>query len=373
MGDICLPLPISMTAHDGYPIPPTGLPPLNAPLPCLESPTPMMWPPGLALQQNKFTATVFHKAQFIVLDGHDCGHVIPHVTSPPTPKLPLTIMFSSRKVMFSASKVKAQGTSVGCACIFTMAMPTPMLSCAFPISMPITFPPLNVLHTVTVGMTMWDWIAGAVAIYLTMLVDALCSADPEFSNHNNWSDELAGLLGGSNVRQLLLKAGLGVVTGAAKIGLTGDGTIQVGFGSGYLGANVSYGRAKDGTNSIGISGNAAVPMGSVQGGAQHSWGAPDGSSSNQLTGSVGTPVGVGTAQRTTTTDSQGNTTTTTQTTESGGAAVPVGPPGGLPAGSGTVAGTHQTTTVQKPGQAPETTTGNYGGVGSPFGGWGKDL
>jgi len=73
MYDVCLPLPASMTIHAG---------------PCVESPTPMMWPPGLALQQNKLTRTVFHKSQFIVLGGHDCGHMIPHITIPASPPMP---------------------------------------------------------------------------------------------------------------------------------------------------------------------------------------------------------------------------------------------------------------------------------------------
>jgi hypothetical protein len=326
----------------------------------------MMWPPGLALQQNKFTSTVLHKYQFMVLDGHDCGYMIPHVTSPPTPKLPLTIMFSGRKVMFSASKVKTNGTSVGCACIFTFAMPTPMLCCAFPVSLPIGFPPLNALHTVTVGMTLADWFAGAIAIVLTMVVDAICSYA---GGKSGLSDEVAALLGFANLRQFLLKAGLGIATGAVKMALTGEGNIQIGVGSGYAGFQVSVGRTQEGNWTAGAQVNAVVPMTptSVQGGYQHSWNA-DGTSSNQWTGSAGSPVGTATTQQTTNYNADGSVaSTTTQNTVTGGAAVPIGP------GSGTVAGTHQTTTTEKPGQATETTHSDYAGVGNSYNGWGSEL
>jgi len=370
MGDICLPLPISMTTHDG--VPPPTLPPLfppATPLPCVEAPTPMMWPPGLALQQNKLTSTVFHKFQFIALDGHDCGHVIPHVTIPPANlKLPVIIMFSSRKVMFSASKVKANGTSVGCACIFTFAMPTPMLCCAFPVSMPIAFPPLNVLHTVTVGMTWADWFAGAIACYLTMAVDAICNYVPFFGK-NPFSDMVGGLLGGGSLAQLGLKAVLGIAIGAEKMLLTGEGTIQVGVGSGFAGVQISVGKTQEGNWNAGAQVNTAVPMlpVSAQGAYQHTWNA-DGTSSDQVTGSVGTPVGTASKQRTVERDKSGNVTkTTTQTTETGGVAVPIGPT------SATAAGTNQTTTTQTAGQGPQTTTGSYGGVHTPVGGWGSSL
>lgn len=381
MGDLCLPFPISMTAHDGIP-PPAPVPifPPATPLPCMESPTPIMWPPGLALQQNKLTTTVFHMAQFIALDGHDCGYMIPHVTIPPANlKLPVIIAFSSRKVMFSASTVKANGTAIGCASFFTMAAPTPMLCCAFPVSLPIGTPPLNALHTVTVGMTWADWFAGLIACVVTMVVDYLCNKVPFFSD-NVLGDWASGLLGAGNFQQWALKAVAGVITGAAKIALTGEGNMQIGVGSGYAGAQGSVGVTQEGAVTAGGQVNAVVPglPASVQGAYQHTFN-PDGTSSDQVTGSVGTPVGVGTAQRTTEHDQAGNTTkTTTQTTASGGVVAPVGaavapavPGAGL--GTATGAGTYQSTTVQETGQAPTTTSGAYGGVGTPFGGWGSDL
>ena len=76
-------------------------PPVGPPIPiapCIEAPVPVMWPPGFGLQQNKLTTTVYHKFQWIMLDGHDCGYMIPHVTIPPVNVLlPIQIAFSSRK------------------------------------------------------------------------------------------------------------------------------------------------------------------------------------------------------------------------------------------------------------------------------------
>jgi len=379
MGDVCFPFPISMTAHDGMsPPPPPVITPLT-PYPCIESPTPMMWPPGLALQQNKLTTTVFHKFQFLALDGHDCGYVIPHVTIPPSAKIPFLIMFSGRKVMFSASTVKANGAAVGCASLFSMAMPTPMLCCAWPVSLPIGFPPLNALNTVTVGMTWGDWFAGVIAIVVTMVADALCNLCPFFSEPA-LGDLASGLLGAGNLQQWAAKAVAGVIAGAAKMILTGEGSIQVGVGSGYAGVQASVGVTQEGGVTAGAQANVAtLPVfpGSVQGGYQHTWN-PDGTSSNQWTGSAGTPVGVGTVQQTTERDQDGNVTkTTTQTTASGGVAVPgsaVAPMvPGAPLVTGTGAGTYQRTTTEQPGQPTTTTSGGYGGVSSPLGGWGSDL
>jgi hypothetical protein len=94
---------------------------------------------GFGMQQNKLTTTVYHKFRWIMLDGHDCGYMIPHVTVPPTNVLlPLQIAFSSRKTIFAASTVKANGTPI--ACTQLLPVPVTMMACAEPISFPTASP-----------------------------------------------------------------------------------------------------------------------------------------------------------------------------------------------------------------------------------------
>jgi hypothetical protein len=112
MGNLVVLVLPPLTLHDYMPPPPQpAVPPF---VPCVETPVPVMWPPGFGMQQNKLTTTVIHKFQFLMLEGHDCGYMIPHVTIPANNlQIPLLIAFSSRKAMFSASTVKANGTAMG--------------------------------------------------------------------------------------------------------------------------------------------------------------------------------------------------------------------------------------------------------------------
>ena len=203
----------------------------------------MMWPPGLALQQNKLTTTVFHKAQFVVLEGHDCGYVIPHATIPlANPKLPLYIAFSRRKVMFASSKVKANGAQIGCTELLGPHVPLPMLCCGSPVSIPNGFPSFNWLHTVSVGLSIGDVLAGFAAIAINVLGKLLCGLKWLKGGYEGLAKELVGA---ASWKGWLLKTAFGCLSGGAKILLTGEGKLRVEIGSGYAGMRLSWKRSPE--------------------------------------------------------------------------------------------------------------------------------
>lgn len=337
MGDVCLPQPAGMTVHNGVSPPPPIYPP--GPLPCLESPTPMMWPPGMALQQNKLTTTVFHKAQFVVLEGHDCGYAIPHITIPPAnTELPLIIAFSKREVMFSTSKVKADGAQIGCTELAGPPVPLPMLCCASPASLPNGFPSFNGLHTVSVGLSSGDVAAGFLAIACNVLGSLVCRLEGFKGGYQDLTKELVGV---ANWKEWGFKTALGCLSGAAKVALTDEGKVlRVEIGSGYAGLRVSSKELSKGGSRV----EREYQVGPMQVGLAHT-GSPDGTTSEQSTLSVGFPVGTDNSQVTETHDRNGlSAKQITQTT----------------------------TTLGADGQATSTTV-SYAGASPPAGNWGTPL
>lgn len=368
--DLALPLiPLVMTFHDLIPVPP--VPPVPPPgiYPCIEIPVMMMWPPGYALQQNKLTTTVLHKFMPLALDSHDCGYMIPHITIPANNALlPMHIMFSSRKFVFSASTVKANGTPVGC----TWPL-MPMLCCAQPVTLPSGTALLNCLNTVYVGVTWMDVLMGVVSIAVTMIGDALTYGGPSGSAMDYvWKFAL-----GDSPKNWLIKTGLGVVGGAIRIAATGEGSIQIGVGSGYAGGNVGLSRGADGSWSVAATGSGGVPLPLGSGGvggqasAQHTWN-PDGTSSTTtsttVSGAAGGPVAAGggthTSSSTTNYNQDGSVASdTTTTTDSAVAGTPVG---------GSATGSSSTTNnTPAGGGAPGSGSGGNSGDGGFHGGGGS--
>jgi hypothetical protein len=223
MGDMCRPWPAMMSVHDAYL--------------CAEMPTPMMWMPGFALQQNKLTKTVFHKSQFLALEGHDCGNGIPHLVPPAIIlKLPLIMASSKRKVMFSSSTVKAEDNQIACAQL-NGGVPLPMLTCGSPVAIPNSFPVFNHLHSTSVNMTVGDLLAGLIGIALAIACDILLKSkylveDPEWLGQAKWLGKDLGspfkeLLGARNLLQFGAKLVFGLATNAARLCLTGEGEFKV--------------------------------------------------------------------------------------------------------------------------------------------------
>jgi hypothetical protein len=314
----------------------------------------------MALQQNKLTKTVFHKAQFVVLEGHDCGYAIPHITIPPANiELPLIIAFSKRKVMFSTSKVKADGAQIGCTELAGPPVPLPMLCCASPASLPNGFPSFNGLHTVSVGLSSGDVAAGFLAIACNVLGSLVCRLEGFKGGYQDLTKELVGA---ANWKEWGFKTVLGCLSGATKLALTGDGKVlRVEIGSGYAGLRVASKELSEGGTKV----EREYQLGPVQVGLAHT-DRPDATTCDQSTLSVGSPIGTGSSQDTETHDSNGRLTAqTTQTTITGGAV-------NYDSGDTAAISNQDTTTLQADGQVTFATSG-YAGSSSPAESWGMPL
>ena len=343
--DICLPLIIPLTAtHDFIPLPP--FPPIPPPLPgmplslaacALELPVPAWWPPGAALGSHSFTSTVFHNGMQICLDGHDCGKFIPHLQIMPAFNNLLTfihIPFSSRSANFCASTVMMNGTPTACMTLIAWP-PTPMTYCANPMSMPLADAPTSHFNTVEVRMTFADWLAGAFAIALSMLIDRLMSRGETKEFGQAAGKDIARSRAGESAASLIrrrivnklkgsfdgdwaIDQAVGLATGLVRIGLTGQGSLGIsapgGGGFASLGGSVSKsdsgwtpgasGKILTESGSIDTQGASAThrdPLGRGQSSASHTYG-----EGTTHTNSHSTPF----HNRTTTTGPDGSTTVT---------------------------------------------------------------
>lgn len=152
--------------------PPPGVPKPSTFNPAIEMIATQMWTAGYFLGQNKFTTKTFHLGMPICIDDHDQGILIPDVTIP-LPNLFYAIMwpFSGRKMTFKASTVQMEGKPTSCSQI--APVPLAMLTCGDPLTLPLAFPLVNWTHSLTVGMTLMDFIMGAINAVVTAAVDAL--------------------------------------------------------------------------------------------------------------------------------------------------------------------------------------------------------
>lgn len=250
--------------------------------PVVPMPTPMisvemictqMWTLGFLLGQNKLTTKVMHKSVPIVLDGHDCGTMIPDITPPIMANLYYLIAwpFSSRKIAFASSTVKMDGTPTGCAQIGLP--PLPMMTCGDPVSAPTALVLSNQLNTVTVGVSLFDLFMGILGILISMAIDFVfemaslskASAGKVASSifgRQVLSRELIGevaetamhsvtrIIATEFVKKMVpldgkavLKRLAGGLGGLLTSGLQGNPTFSVGVGGPGLGGKVSVGPA----------------------------------------------------------------------------------------------------------------------------------
>jgi hypothetical protein len=380
--------------HDFLAPPPAPTP--TPIVPTIEIPVPVMWPVGFGLQQNKLTTTVVHKMQFFMLEGHDCGYLIPHISNPPVNlMLPIIIGFSSRKALFSASKVKANGTAVGCSQL--LPLPLPMMTCASPWSEPTSLPPTNMLNNVEVGMTVGDALAGLVNIGLTIAFELLSywlaskKKLPFFENALNpraaaylqktlgmskasatiYGKAFGGLagkfLGGSSVGTFAAKTAAASAVGAAKFLLTDEGSAKIAVGTNYLGGSYTLTRTLDGKKQY----TGQVQAGTLEDGgrsasasAQHSINA-DGTTTNQTATTTASQEGQHQHKSKTDYDAEGKEKKKTDT-DVDVSGETVGPNAGN-------ASVHQIKTTSAAGRARETSSSEFSGGGSSPGFWGENL
>jgi hypothetical protein len=166
--------------------------------------------PGKA--KHKITTNVFHRGQGIVLHGHDCGMGIadeaPPIVGRLSGYLPIVQLKSSRKVMFAASTVKANGTPIGGVALDTL----PMLTCGDPIPLPSVFSLTSGTNSVFVGFSDsdlergWEDIVDAVSVELICFVVSIVTMDPKLFGAG---DVVEGVLGHDPLKSTI-SAGVGL-------------------------------------------------------------------------------------------------------------------------------------------------------------------
>jgi hypothetical protein len=175
------------------------------------------------------------------------------------------------------------------------------------------------------------------------------------------------LLGISSLGGFLVKTAAGIVTGAAKIALTGEGSLKIAVGSAYAGGSVSYTRTIDGNNQYTAQGQLSTPIPgtSVAASVQHSSN-KDGTTSNKVSTTEASPFAQKNQQSKTDYDASGKEIKTTET-ESTTAGVPLVESGAVYS--------DQEKVVTTP-EGSERSGGEAGGIGAPFGSkqlWGAPL
>lgn len=152
--------------------PPPGVPKPSTPTYAIEMIATQLWTVGYLMGKNKFAPTVLHMGAPICIADHDLGPLIPDLTVPPA-NLYYVIMwpFSGRQMATTASTVQMTGQPTSCSQLFGLP-PIPMLTCGDPLTLPLSFPIINCVHTLTVGATAGDLLLGVFKAVMTAAIDA---------------------------------------------------------------------------------------------------------------------------------------------------------------------------------------------------------
>ena len=201
-------------------------------------------PPGAF--KHKITDTVFHRKRGIIQHGHDCGACIPDAAPAGMPAwingyLPVILLKSSRKVMFGASTVKAQGTAIGGA---HTSPDLPMLSCGDPLPIPLTYPLANHTNTVLVGFSQADIDRGWEDIEDAILIELACLLVSAGAPVAKGAEAVGGIVDGifgRDINKTLLGAGVGLIRSierSAESGWTEPISLKVETGGGAIGGGI---------------------------------------------------------------------------------------------------------------------------------------
>ncbi len=142
---------------------------------------PMNWPQGA--HKHVMAPNVLHKGQRIVLEGHDLGPMLPHAPS----GFCLHLIKSKRTPSFSASTVKAASAPVA-----VVDAPWHLMMLCGDISLPYGLNLNNPSHTVFVGMTAADQVAGYLAIGLSIAIDVAAMMSGPEGITMEWAAEQMG-------------------------------------------------------------------------------------------------------------------------------------------------------------------------------------
>lgn len=273
LNDLNLSIVVLMAPHNFFPVPP--VPPVPPPMlgvpynpfasGAIEFPLVMLHLPGNALGKNKYSTTVTHKNLGIIQAGHDLGPLIGHVHVVPGFNNILSIvqmLFSSRKVMFSASTVKVQGQPAALAGLIGWP-PTPMMICSDPMGLPIGEVPTRWLNTVEVGVTLADFLLGLAAVAASMIVDWIFKAKLGDLASPLGSQLLGKMMDAGSFLEWGVKQGVGFALGLAQIAVTGQGSATIGFGGPWANVGLSVTADANGNVQVALQGQIPVVGGSV--------------------------------------------------------------------------------------------------------------
>jgi hypothetical protein len=245
-----------------------------APASAIDTPAPMLHPPGNMTFKNKYSTTVLHQNLGIILANHDLGIMLPHIQIAPAVNnffTPMHILFSSRKIVFSSSSVKVDKAFVGFGGVIGLP-PTPMMVCAEPMGFPTGEVPTRWFNTVWVGMTWMDWLLGVGTIAVSMYVDRLFNAKGKYGPLKKLvKDQRQGLgklvakkmfpQSMTDAKKLLSKQAAGLATGIVTAMAKGEGETGLSIGSDY--ANVGLKVKRDDSGKWNATVKAQVPAEAV--------------------------------------------------------------------------------------------------------------
>lgn len=124
--------------------------------------------------------------------GTDIGKIIPHFGTPNL-NLIIVIAFSKSKSVFGSSVVMAENKPVATACLVVANL---NVNCAAPVSWPIAA--VCAPNTAMAGMSLGDYLAGAVEIAVTCAIDAIMNRlGDRFTNGlaSRMAGRITGLVG----------------------------------------------------------------------------------------------------------------------------------------------------------------------------------
>ena len=128
-----------------------------------------------------------------MLEGHDCGILIPQATTAqPNVLTPVLMLKSKRAVTVSAATVKMNGLATACT---ASVPPIPLLTCGDPVSLPGTLTFTNGMRGVLVGATGADIAGGLLNTGVSMGLDYLLSGMSDGLLKDNLKNALSCLAG----------------------------------------------------------------------------------------------------------------------------------------------------------------------------------
>ncbi len=190
-------------------------PPIIAPGPSIECPAAMEYVGGKISGKRKIDVNVTINDQGVVLAGHDVGIFLPHLVQPMSPLVSAAVVSSSRKVVFSCSRVLCDNKALAGAQVGSPFLP--LVSCSDPVSMPTSVNVSSWRTNVLIGFSEADIAAGITSILVSALISLFFTAAFDAASLRLLGRKLNWNLGETAKEILKTAAGFADPTGVAKL------------------------------------------------------------------------------------------------------------------------------------------------------------